>query len=570
MAFYNMSTPHPFLSRTLLALASSALLSSALTASSASAQLSKSPQKPLDLLVGETKPHLAGGASANIRDPFGPDADTAFVDLLMPKDKDIIDYVHNGICPIIRMEAVSKHKTPAQMRSIAEKVKQIMQRYGLTNLQILQEGNSYPAVYGEVKSNDPYAPTALVGGHYDAQTSNPKNWRNTQPHQPKTILEKILEEDKGKGEGNGKEKEEAKKGGKNEDKVERRLYGRGSSDDWGQVMTHIAAVHSYVKNKVPLPINIKFLIEGGEEQGSTDMDQLLEKYKSLLAADVVMITDSAPGREGHPIITTSARGLVAAYVTVQTGKNSPHSGFNLAINAQEKLARLLTSMEDEQGRVLIPRFYDKVRKLSPEEKQKLQALPFDVELFQRNYGLEKIVTAPGSSVQETMWAQPSFEVHNFGGGEEGNNIPTMARAYVTMRIVPDQQPAQVFAQFKEFLLRQAEKLGIKKYLKVETEALAFPFSTKTTHSYFYAAEKAMEEAFGASVDYMGIGATEPIAVYYQQILEPKAIIFNAYNSPRDNYHGDNESFSIDKGFIPGIKANLLFYQYVGNMGRRVE
>lgn len=84
--------------------------------------------------------------------------------------------------------------------------------------------------------------------------------------------------------------------------------------------------------------------------------------------------------------------------------------------------------------------------------------------------------------------------------------------------------------------------------------------TPTTPSVFRAAEKAMQEAFGASVDYIGIGATEPIAVYYQQILKPKAVIFNAYNSPRDNYHGDDESFSIDKGFIPGIKANLLFYQ----------
>lgn len=441
------------------------------------------------------------------------------------------DYVHNGIFPIIQAEAVSKHKTPAQMRPIAEHVKKIMQRYGIENLQILQEAGSYPAVYGEIRSSNPDAPTLLIQGHYDGQPSDAKRWTKTKPHQPKIILE------------NG----------------EHRIYGRGTSDDWGQVMTHIAAVDAYQKSGTALPVNIKFLIEGGEEVGSKYMDALVEKYKNLLACDAVMITDSGPGREGHTVITTLARGFAAAYVTLQTGNNNPHSGENIALNAQKKLSRLLSKVEDDSGRIRISGFYDQVRTLSPQERKKLNDMPYDVELFKQTYGLDEIVTEQGYTPQETMWARPSYEVHGFFEGEKSNNIPTRAEAYVTMRLVADQNPEKVFALFRDFLLQKAEELGVRKYLTIQEQGLAFPFSTTTEHPAFKAAEQAMEQAFGASVDYMGIGGTEPIALFHQQILKVP-VIFNAYNSPTDHYHGNDESFSIERSFVPGIKANVLFYE----------
>ncbi len=441
------------------------------------------------------------------------------------------DYIHNGIFPIIQAEAVSKHKTPAQMRPVAEKVKIIMATYGIENLQILQEAGSYPAVYGEVRSPHPHAPTILIQGHYDGQPSDASKWIKTKPHQPK-----IIPED-----------------------GERRIYGRGTSDDWGQVMTHLAAVDAYKRTGTPLPVNIKFLIEGGEEIGSNDMDKLVTRYKDLLQCDVVMITDSGPGREGHPVITTLARGLAAAYVTLQTGNNNPHSGDNIAINAQKKLSRLLSKLEDDQGKIIILGFYDQVRILSSLERKKLNSKPFDVELFKKTYGLDEIVTEPGYAPQETMWARPSYEVHGFFEGEKGNNIPTRAEAYVTMRLVADQNPEKIFTLFRDFLLQKAEELGVRKYLTIQEQGLAFPFSTTTEHPAFKAAERAMEQAFGAAVDYMGIGGTEPIALFHQQILKVP-VIFNAYNSPRDHYHGNDESFSIERSFIPGIKANVLFYR----------
>ncbi len=445
------------------------------------------------------------------------------------------EYIQEGIFPVIRAEAVSRHKSPEQIRPVAEIVRAVMQRYSIENLRILQEGSSYPAVYGEVRSSDPDAPTILIQGHYDGQPSDAKAWTKTRPHEPILITED----------------------------GEHRIYGRGASDDWGQVMAHLAAVDAYTKTGTPLPVNVKFLIEGGEEVGSRDMDKLIEKYKGLLRCDAVMITDSAPGREGHPVITTLARGLAAVNILYTTGTGAPHSGDNIAPNAVAELAFILSSMKDHHtGRISIPGFYEQVPDFPAEVRRKFNAMPFDVELFKRTYGLSRIVTEEGYTAQETMWLRPSFEVHTFEGGEFSNNIPYKAEAYVTMRAPPGAEPARIFELFRQDFYRRAVELGIPPgQFHFENEHFGQPFTTTTEHPYFRAAERAMGEAFGASVDFMGCGGTEPIAVYHQQILKVP-VIFNAYNSPMDHHHGSDESFSLEKGLLPGIMASVLFYRYV--------
>ncbi len=442
-------------------------------------------------------------------------------------------YIQEGIFPVIKLEAVSEHKKPAQMRPVAEKVKEIMHTFGVERLQILQEANSYPAVYGEVRSTHANAPTILIQGHYDGQPSDASKWIKTKPHQPKVIFEH----------------------------GEHRIYGRGASDDWGQVFTHIAAVDAHTQTAKAIPAHIKFLIEGGEEQGSRDLDKLVAKYKHLLQCDVVMITDSAPGRMGHPVITTLARGLAAANITYRVGNDAAHSGDNIAPNAVAELSAILGSMKDYRtGRIQIPGFYDHVSEFSAADRKKFNDMPFDVELFQRTYGLSRIVMEEGYTPQETMWLRPSFEVHTVQGGEFSNNIPYEAKAYVTMRVPPGADPLKLFELFRQDFYRRTAELKIPaSQLQFENEHFGHPFTTTTDHPYFRAAERAMEKAFGASVDFMGCGGTEPIAVFHQQILKVP-IIFNAYNSPQDHYHGNEESFSIEKGLLPGIMANLLFYK----------
>ncbi len=458
------------------------------------------------------------------------------------------EYVREGIFPIIEAEAVSAQKSPEQMLPSAEKVKSVMKNHGLENLQILQEAGSYPAIFGEIRSSNPHAPTILIQGHYDGQPSDATEWTpvqdahgnfiNVHPHKPVIVQE------------NG----------------ERRVHGRGTSDDWGQVMTHLAAVDAYRKTGTPLPCNIKFLIEGGEEVGSKNMDQLIEKHKELLATDVVMITDSGPGREGHPVITTLARGLAKAYITHTTGTNAAHSGENIAPNALSEIMGIFSSMKDSKTqKILIPGFYELIPTVSAEERKRLNQMPFDTELFKRTYGLRRIVVEEGFTPQETMWTRPSLEMHILEGGSFSNSIPYKIKAMITMRVPPGTDPEGLYSAFRKEFERKATEMNIPlEEFQFETDHFGQSFSTKTDHPYFKAAEKALEEAFGASVDFMGCGGTEPIAVFHQQILRVP-VILNGVNGPEDNYHGHHESLSIEKGFLRGIIAQMLFYQYAAEI-----
>lgn len=272
---------------------------------------------------------------------------------------------------------------------------------------------------------------------------------------------------------------------------------------------------------------------------------------------------------------------------------------------------ILQMRDPQTRRITIPGFYDDVVNLSPAQREKMSQVPFDIELFKKENGLRRFVTEQGYSAPETMWTRPSFEVHYIDNiknitpfeklikdqykavmevipfeeltretyqkqysrlfeEQNVNKIPYQTRAYVTMRIVPNQKPERIWQLFFQELQQRAAAMHIlPSELKIEQESLASPFSTTTEHPAFKAAELAMQQAFGSSVDYMGCGGSEPIAVYHQQILKVPAI-FNAYNSPKDHYHGHDESFSIEKGFIPGIKANVLFYENMGgneNAGR---
>ena len=452
------------------------------------------------------------------------------------------DLIRAHLFPIILEGAVSSLKEPKDMLPSAEKVRDQMRIAGVENARVIQHGECYPSVFGEINSDVPNAPTILIGGHYDGQPSEAHKWNITEPHVPKIVVGSS---------------------------GEHRVFGRGTSDDWGQVLTHLMAVKMIRDLGTALPVNLKFLIEGGEEKGSPDMDKFVVDHKDLLKCDLVILTDSAPGREDFPVITTSARGIVGAIVTVKFGNNSPHSGDSLVPSAVEVLSSILSLRDLRTMRVEIPGFYDDVRILPDAERAKIIVMPFDAELFVRNYGLSQLFPVDGYTNQETMWTQPSYAWHTLLDSHEHkkglamvNKLPTEAMAYVTMRLVPNQKPDKIFELFKaEVYRRLAVNTGFgPEAVTIESEGLAHPFSIDTTGPYFDAVAASMSQAFGVKeVDFAGCGGTEPIAMYYQTILGVP-VVFNAYNSPSDHYHGDNESFSIETGFEPGIVANILMYQ----------
>ena len=453
--------------------------------------------------------------------------------------------VRDHLFPIIVEEAVSQLKTPNDMLATAGRVRDHMRVAGVTNARVIQHEGCYPAVFGEIKADLPNAPTILVGGHFDGQPSAKNQWTVTQPHEPKFVTQ----------------------GG------ETRVFGRGTSDDWGQVLTHVMAVKMIRDLGLPLPVNIKFLIEGGEETGSPNMDKFVKVHLDLLKCDLVILTDSAPGRPGIPVITTMARGLVGADVKLEFGTNDPHSGDSLTYSVVDVLSRILALKNLKTMRVGIPGFYDRVRPMTDPAIARLIEMPFDVDHFIRMNGLTGIVTLDNCSAQAAMWAQPTYQVHTIldPQGEaipHTNKLTTRAQAYVTMRLVADQDPKEIFELFsREVYRRLVEETNLgPETLTIKAGHVAYPFSTDVTGPTFDAIALSMSEAFGVhQVDFAGCGGTEPIAMYYQTILGVP-VVFNAYNDPSDHYHGNDESFSIDRGFKPGIIANVLVYQRLYDLG----
>src|SRR3989338_9274211 len=157
------------------------------------------------------------------------------------------DLVQAHLFPIILDHAVSKDKKPDDMFATAEKVRDHMRAAGIDNARVIEHEGCFPAVFGEIKADVPNAPTILVGGHYDGQPSSKENWIIVQPHEPGFVTQ----------------------GG------ETRFFGRGTSDDWGQVLTHAIAVKMIRELGLPLLVNIKFLIEGGEVVGSENKDKFI-------------------------------------------------------------------------------------------------------------------------------------------------------------------------------------------------------------------------------------------------------------------------------------------------------
>ena len=287
--------------------------------------------------------------------------------------------VEEHVFPIIGAEAVSKTRSKSDMVEVATRVKDHLQVLGVENARVIEHEGCFPAVFGEIKADVPNAPTILVGGHYDGQPSSKENWIIVQPHEPGFVTQ----------------------GG------ETRFFGRGTSDDWGQVLTHAIAVKMIRELGLPLLVNIKFLIEGGEEVGSENMDKFITTHREMLKCDLVILTDSAPGRMNVPVVSTSGRGLVGANVRLKIGNNPPHSGENLAPSALEILQHILSLKDLGTQEIMIPDFYSMVRTPGDAEIAKLRAMPFDTDLFIRSKGLTvPIVTPkgfiiPGNNVDKT-------------------------------------------------------------------------------------------------------------------------------------------------------------------------
>jgi len=415
----------------------------------------------------------------------------------------------------------------AEMIRTAEFIKAKLELAGAEKVEICETGG-YPIVYGE-KMIDPSLPTVLVYGHYDVQPAVPLELWTTPPFEP-TI--------------------------RNE-----RIYARGACDDKGQMYMHIKAFEAMMKNKT-LPCNVKFMIEGEEEVGSSNLSSFCMNNKEKLKADVVLISDTSMIANDIPSIDVGLRGL--SYVEVEvTGPNRDlHSGVygGAVANPINILAKMIASMHDENNRITIPGFYDDVVELSAEERNEMAKAPFDINEYKKDLGIEEVWGEKGYSTIERTGIRPTLDVNGIWGGYTGEGsktvLPSKAYAKISMRLVPNQSSEKVTKLFADYFTSIAPpcvKVIVKPHHGGE------PVVTPTDSVEFKAASMAMEKTFGKKPIPTRGGGSIPIVALFEKVLGVKTVLMG-FGLDIDALHSPNESYGIFN-YFKGIETIPYFYQY---------
>ena len=428
------------------------------------------------------------------------------------------------------ISALPEHQ--GDVRRAAEWTADQMRQIGLQNVRLLETPGN-PIVYGEWL-NAPGAPTILFYGHYDVQPVDPVNLWDTPPFEA-TVRD---------GE----------------------LYARGAADDKGQVFMHFKAVEAYMKQAGALPLNMKFFIEGEEEVGSAHLDAFVQDNKSLLTADVVVISDTAMIGKGVPSICYGLRGLVYYQIDLRGTKSDLHSGvFGGAVaNPAFVLSQIVAQMKDKGGRVKIPGFYDDVRPLTDAEREEWKKLPFNEKSYRKELGAPKLTGETGYTVYERTWGRPTFEVNGLLSGFTGEGpktvIPAVAMAKVSMRLVPDQTPEKIGELFEAYVRKVAPKTVELKLTRMHG---GMPWMAGFDDPFLRAAGRAVEKGFGKAPVFNREGGSIPVVATFQRQLGVPSVLFGV-GLPDENAHAPNEKLDL-ANFHGGIISAAYLYQEIAQL-----
>ena len=386
----------------------------------------------------------------------------------------------------------------------------------------------HPIVVGEWRNAPAGAQTILVYGHYDVQPAEPLELWDSPPFEP-TVRD-------------GK------------------IFARGSVDDKGQLFLHIKALEAHLATRGSLPVNVIVLAEGEEEVGSENLEAFIEANKKLLAADAVVISDSAMFAPGLPSILSSLRGLAYFQIDVQGPATDLHSGSygGAVMNPAMALARILATMHDADGHIAIPGFYDKVRDWGEAARKEIKALPFEDNGFREETGSPELFGEQGYSTLERVWMRPTCEVNGLLSGYTGEGaktvLPAKAMAKVSCRLIPDQMPEEIERVMRAHVERVAPK-GVT--VTVTHLHGGRPWRADLNGPLFDAARRALATAFSREPVITGEGGSIPVVGDFQRILGTPVLLVG-FGLPGENAHAPNEWMS-EENFNKGMRAMAVLW-----------
>lgn len=427
----------------------------------------------------------------------------------------------------------------ADVMKTAEFVKEKLVAAGADKVEVCSTAG-YPIVYAE-KMIDPSLPTVLVYGHYDVQPATPLELWETPPFEP-TIRKTAIHPDGA-------------------------IFARGSCDDKGQVYMHIKAFELMMQTN-SLACNVKFMIEGEEEVGSSNLGIFVKANKERLKADVVLISDTSIIANDVPSIDCGLRGL--SYVEVEvTGPNRDlHSGVygGAVANPINILAKMIASMHDENNHITIPGFYDGVLETSAEDRAEMAKIPFDLNEYKKDLEVGDVWGEKGFSTIERTGIRPTLDVNGIWGGYTGEGaktvLPSKAFAKISMRLVPNQKSDDITALFKkhfESIAPASVKVEVRPHHGGEAVL------TPTDSIAFKAASKAMEQTYGKKPIPTRGGGSIPIVALFEKELGLKSVLMG-FGLDSDALHSPNEHYGLFN-YYKGIETIPLFHKYFAELSK---
>jgi acetylornithine deacetylase/succinyl-diaminopimelate desuccinylase-like protein len=465
-------------------------------------------------------------ASRHIAIAAGVDGHLRFVLIDVPATendvKAVLNYIQQNreravadLCDYVRFPSISAQQ--AHRKDLMACARWLVVHCKQTGLQArVCATEGHPIVIATTRAARPSGkPHFLVYGHYDVQPPEPFELWKSPPFEPRI--------------------------------VGRKLFARGASDNKGQNLAHLKAVEAYLKTGTELPCDLTFVIEGEEEVGSAALSRFLRQQKAGLRCDAVVVSDTGMPDKAHPALTYALRGVTALEITVHGPGRDLHSGiFGGSVeNPAMALARMLARLRNDQGRITLPGFYKDVQPLSAYERRQFQRLPFKEAAYRKLLGVPALFGEKGFSPLEQRSARPTLEINGLTSGYQGEGsktiVPAWAKAKLTMRLVPNQDPQDIIQRVSAYL-RTICPPGVR--LQLEPGHGADPYLVSPSSTLAKAALRALKKSFGREPVLLREGGSIPIINEFSKVLGADTLLLGL-GLPDDNIHAPNEKFDLD-------------------------